>query len=97
VRRAALLLLVALPVASDEPPALDAAAAERILEAQRHGGLLQEDAHYFDWHHTPADTFDKVDPRALAESAAFFAIVAYALAEDPETLPRPEPPANPEP
>jgi len=60
-------------------------------------GLLQEDAHYFDWHHTAADTFDKIDPRALAESAAFFAIVAFALAEDPGTLPRPEPPAKPEP
>ena len=60
-------------------------------------GLLQEDANYFDWHHTPADTFDKIDPRALAESAAFFAIVAYALAEHPGTLARPEPPAKPEP
>jgi Zn-dependent M28 family amino/carboxypeptidase len=60
-------------------------------------GLMQEDTHYFHWHHSRADTFDKIDPRALAVSAAFFATVAYVLAEDADTLPRPAPPAKPEP
>ncbi|MGH8676364.1 MAG: M20/M25/M40 family metallo-hydrolase, partial [Burkholderiales bacterium] len=54
-------------------------------------GLLQDESHYFDWHHTAADTFDKIDSRALAESAAFLAIAAYVLAEDEAVLPRPAP------
>lgn len=54
-------------------------------------GLLQDESHYFDWHHTSADTFDKIEPRALAESAAFLATVAYVLAEDEAQLPRPTP------
>lgn len=52
-------------------------------------GLIQDESRYFDWHHTAADTFDKIDPRALAESTAFLATIAYILAEDPTTLPRP--------
>lgn len=54
-------------------------------------GLLQDESRYFDWHHTAADTFDKIEPRALAESAAFLATVAYVLAEDEALLPRPTP------
>jgi carboxypeptidase Q len=47
--------------------------------------------HYFDIHHSAADTFDKVDPEALAKDAASIAVVAYGLAEMPEPLPRPTP------
>jgi carboxypeptidase Q len=54
-------------------------------------GLLQNEDHYFDWHHTAADTFDKIEPYALAETAAFFATVAYVQAEDEGLLPRPAP------
>lgn len=43
---------------------------------------------YFDYHHSPADTFDKVDPEALARNVAAVAVIAYLIAEDPE-LPRP--------
>jgi carboxypeptidase Q len=50
--------------------------------------------HYFDIHHSAADTFDKVDPEALAKDAAAVAVVAYALAEMPDTLPRPTPQAS---
>ena len=57
-------------------------------------GLLQDESRYFDWHHTAADTFDKIDPRALAESTAFLATLAYALADDEPTLPRPAPPED---
>ena len=45
--------------------------------------------HYFDIHHSAADTLDKIDPEQLAKNAAAIAVVAYALAEMPETLPRP--------
>ena len=47
--------------------------------------------HYFDIHHSAADTLDKIDPANLARNAAAIAVVAYALAEMPGTLPRPTP------
>lgn len=56
-------------------------------------GLLQDPTHYFDWHHTPADTLDKVDPRELATSTAAVAVMAYVLAEREEPLARPAPEA----
>jgi hypothetical protein len=52
---------------------------------------------YFDWHHTPADTLDKVDPADLARSTAAMAAMAWLLAEMPETLPRPVPSPSPSP
>jgi hypothetical protein len=57
-------------------------------------GVPVEGAHYFDLHHSAADTFDKIDPEALAKEVAAYAVTAYALAEMPGTLPRlaPEPP-----
>jgi hypothetical protein len=56
-----------------------------------------EGAHYFDWHHTPADTLDKVDPAALARGTAALASMAYLLAERTDTLPRPVPSPTPSP
>ncbi|HET7787976.1 MAG TPA: M20/M25/M40 family metallo-hydrolase [Myxococcales bacterium] len=52
--------------------------------------------HYFDIHHSAADTFDKIDPWNLAKNAAAVAVVAWAVAEMPQTLPRPapQPPRN---
>ena len=37
--------------------------------------------HYFDLHHTAADTLDKVDSDALRRQVAVLAVLAYALAE----------------
>jgi carboxypeptidase Q len=45
-------------------------------------GLVPDPRHYFDFHHTPADTLDKVDPKALAQDTAALAGLAYAIAED---------------
>ena len=56
-------------------------------------GLRLDATRYFDWHHSPADTLDKVDPRELAAGAAALAVAAYVLAEMPEPLPMPAPPA----
>ena len=55
--------------------------------------------HYFDLHHSAADTLDKIDPEELAKNAAAIAVVAYALAEMSETLPRPprQPPRDSQP
>ncbi|MBD0373446.1 MAG: M20/M25/M40 family metallo-hydrolase [Pyrinomonadaceae bacterium] len=51
-------------------------------------GLWQDTRTYFDYHHTSADTFDKVVPQELAENATVMAVLAYALADMPQTLPR---------
>ena len=48
----------------------------------------QDGRYYFNYHHTPADTFDKVNPRELAENAAVMTVVAYALADSAEAAPR---------
>lgn len=52
-------------------------------------GLHQDSRYYFNYHHTAADTLDKVVPRHLAENAAAMAVLAYALANMPDLLPRP--------
>jgi hypothetical protein len=39
------------------------------------------EAHYFDWHHTEADTLDKVDPVEFRKNAAMLSVVAYVLAD----------------
>lgn len=43
-------------------------------------------AHYFDWHHTEADTLDKVDPVEFRKNVASLAVMTYVLADMPETL-----------
>jgi carboxypeptidase Q len=45
--------------------------------------------HYFDWHHTPADMLDKVDPIELKKNVAALAVLVYVLAEMPERLDAP--------
>lgn len=44
-------------------------------------GLVPEPLHYFDYHHTNADTLDKVDPKELAQDSAAIAALAWILAE----------------
>jgi carboxypeptidase Q len=51
-------------------------------------GLWQDTRTYFDYHHTEADTLDKVNPRELAENAAVMAVLAYGLANLEQPLPR---------
>jgi carboxypeptidase Q len=50
-------------------------------------GLIQDSRTYFYYHHTAADTLDKIHPRELAENAAAMAVLSYALANMPQTLP----------
>ena len=49
---------------------------------------VQDSRTYFNYHHTAADTFDKVDPKHLSENAAVMIVLAYALADSAETAPR---------
>lgn len=48
--------------------------------------LLTVKQHYFDWHHTAADTLDKVNPQELRRCTAALAVWAYILADMPEPL-----------
>lgn len=43
--------------------------------------LGQDGTDYFDLHHTPDDTLDKIDPAALAQNAAAYAVFAYLAAD----------------
>ncbi len=81
---------------------LDAIGAETLLSAPETGedinGLtekgvpsfapVQDSRFYFNYHHTAADTFDKIDPRHLSENAAIMTVLAYALADSAESAPR---------
>jgi len=49
---------------------------------------IQDSRFYFNYHHTAADTFDKVEPRELAENAAVMTVLAYALADSATPAPR---------
>jgi carboxypeptidase Q len=51
-------------------------------------GVMQDGRTYFNYHHSPADTLDKIEPRALRENAAAMAVMGYALACTPQPLPR---------
>ena len=48
---------------------------------------IQDSRFYFNYHHTAADTLDKIVPKELAENSAVVAVAAYALANmEPRTL-----------
>ncbi len=49
---------------------------------------MQDNRFYFNYHHTAADTLDKIVPRELQENAAVVAVTAYALANSEQPLPR---------
>jgi carboxypeptidase Q len=49
---------------------------------------LNDNRTYFNYHHTAADTLDKIVPHELAENAAVVSVIAYAIANLAEPLPR---------
>ncbi|HEX8852562.1 MAG TPA: M20/M25/M40 family metallo-hydrolase, partial [Pyrinomonadaceae bacterium] len=49
-------------------------------------GLNVDTTHYFDIHHTHADTMDKIDPHHLALCVATMAVMAYVVADMPARL-----------
>jgi len=51
-------------------------------------GILQDSRTYFNYHHSAADTLDKIVPQELRENAAAMAVLADALANLPGPLPR---------
>lgn len=51
-------------------------------------GLTVDGTRYFWYHHSEADTFDKLDAAEVARCVAAMAVMAYVVAEMPEPLPR---------
>jgi len=51
-------------------------------------GLNVDATKYFWYHHTEADTIDKLDPNDMARCVATMAVMAYVVADMAETLPR---------
>lgn len=49
-------------------------------------GIWQNGLTYFTYHHSPADTLDKVVPEELRENAACMAVMGYALADMEQSL-----------
>jgi carboxypeptidase Q len=43
---------------------------------------------YFQIHHTPADTIDRISPEEVSKAAAALAVITYVVAEMPEALPK---------
>ena len=59
------------PVVADGAPAID---------------LQQDGTDYFNLHHTPDDTLDKIDPAALRQNVAAWVATLAILANAPEIL-----------
>jgi carboxypeptidase Q len=71
---------------SSYPPGADIAAmSEAGVPAL---GILQDGRTYFNYHHSAADTLDKIIPAELRENAAAMAVMGYALASMKDPLPR---------
>ena len=47
---------------------------------------LQDARHYFEYHHTAADTFDKVRLDDFRKNVASLAVMGYVLADMPDRL-----------
>ena len=50
-------------------------------------GLFSDPTHYFDVHHSVADTLEKIDPAALGRNVAAMATMAYVVADRPTRWP----------
>lgn len=51
-------------------------------------GLMVDASRYFWYHHTAADTIDKLDEQEYQECIATMAVMAYVIADADQTLPR---------
>ena len=55
-------------------------------------GLFSDPTHYFDVHHSVADTLEKINPPALGRNVAAMATMAYLVADRPTRWPVSPPP-----
>ena len=49
---------------------------------------LGDSEKYFQIHHTPADTVERIAPGDVSRAAAAIAVMAYVVAEMPQRLPK---------
>jgi carboxypeptidase Q len=49
-------------------------------------GFLVEGSKYFNYHHSHADTLDKIDREELSQCVATMAVMAYVLADMPQRI-----------
>ena len=57
------------------------------IAAGRAGADLDQDGtRYFDWHHTPDDTLDKIDPEQLRQNVAAWTAMLSVVANAPEAI-----------
>ena len=61
---------------------------EPIIAAQKLAvvDLQQDGTRYFDLHHTPDDTLDKIDPAQLEQNVAAWAAVLTVVANEPGAI-----------
>lgn len=72
-------------VAAGSPEADVEPLAERGIPAV---SLAVDGTRYFWYHHSEADTMDKLNPREMAECVALMAVMAYVVADMPGTMGR---------
>jgi len=73
------------------PLDLDVGFAAADVSPMREAGVVimghnSDRARYFDYHHTHADTLDKINPVELSQNVAVMATVAYTIADMPPRL-----------
>ena len=87
------VMLALKPINATVLKRVDHAIGTDISDLQDKGGVpgfepYLDTRSYFSYHHTAADTFDKVDPEALRRHVAVLAVLLYAVAELKEPLAR---------
>lgn len=65
----------------DRQPARDGGSDLENLVGVPLAELRQDGTHYFDFHHTPDDTLDKVDPRQMDKAVAAWVAFTYLAAD----------------
>jgi carboxypeptidase Q len=79
--------LAPLGITRGKDPATGGADVSDLIASGVAGIDLQQDGtRYFDWHHTPEDTFDKIDPVQLQQNVDAWSIMLNLVANAPEDI-----------
>lgn len=81
-------LLMEIRADSVTPNAGETDIAPLVADSVPGFGLDVDASKYFRYHHSDADTPDKLDPAEIARCVAVLAVYAYVIADLPERLPR---------
>ena len=85
------IALAPLGIAPSRTVAGGGADVAAIIAAGASGIDLQQDGtRYFDLHHTPEDTLDKIDPVQLRQNVAAWTAMLAVVANAPEELTKPQ-------